>query len=84
MSAATGTVLAMRNPVLSLTFAAWAVVASLEGCASSATPTAAELRYERMRSWQKLCEDRGFTPGTADFDVCVKGYEREAVNWPIR
>lgn len=42
------------------------------------------MQQERVRSWQKLCEDRGFTRGTSDFDVCVMGYDREAVNPPIR
>jgi hypothetical protein len=69
---------------LVLTFAASAIVASLEGCASSAVPPEAQVQQERLRSWQKLCEDRGFTRGTTDFDVCVMGYDREAVNPPIR
>jgi hypothetical protein len=31
-----------------------------------------------------VCEGRGFTRGTSDFDVCVMGYDREAVNPPIK
>jgi hypothetical protein len=42
------------------------------------------VQQERLRSWQKLCEDRGFTRGTSDFDARVMGYDREAVNPPIR
>jgi hypothetical protein len=72
-----------RLPLL-IGFAMCANIASLQGCASSATPSAAELQQERLRSWQKLCDDRGFTRGTKDFDVCVMGYDREAVNPPIR
>jgi len=69
---------------LVLAIAASAIVASLEGCASSVTPTEAQVQQERVRSWQTLCESRGFTRGTSDFDVCVMGYDREAVNPPIR
>jgi hypothetical protein len=72
----------MRRLVLLLTIAA--IVGSLDGCASSAMPSEAQVQQERLRSWQKLCEDRGFTRGTTDFDVCVMGYDREAVNPPIR
>ena len=72
----------MRRLVLAL--AASAIVASLDGCASSAVQTESQVQQERIRSWQKLCEDRGFTRGTSDFDVCVMGYDREAVNPPIR
>jgi hypothetical protein len=67
-----------------LLLAVAAAGASLTGCASSAMPTEAQVQQERVRSWQKLCEDRGFTRGTSDFDVCVMGYDREAVNPPIR
>jgi len=69
---------------LVLALAASAIVATLEGCASSAAPPETQVQQERLRSWQKLCEDRGFTRGTTDFDVCVMGYDREAVNPPIR
>jgi len=72
----------MRRLILAL--AASAIVASLGGCASSAVQSEGQVQQERIRSWQKLCEDRGFTRGTSDFDVCVMGYDREAVNPPIR
>ena len=68
--------------VLLLTVAV--IAATLTGCASSAMPSEAQVQQDRVRSWQKLCEDRGFTRGTSDFDVCVMGYDREAVNPPIR
>lgn len=60
----------------------FAIAALVAGCAASATPSAAVVQQERVRSWQKLCEDRGFTRGTGDFDVCVRGYDREAYNPP--
>lgn len=72
----------MRRLVLLLNFVA--IIASLNGCASSVMPSEAQVQQERLRSWQKLCEDRGFTRGTTDFDACVMGYDREAVNPPIR
>ena len=56
----------------------------LAGCASSADPSPATLRNERIASWQKLCEGRGFTRGTADFQDCVMGYDKEAWNPPIK
>lgn len=73
-----------RLSVPALACAVCAILFSLAGCASSAMPSEATLKEERIRSWQKLCEDRGFTRGTSDFDACVMGYDREAVNPPIR
>lgn len=64
--------------------AVYAVLSALAGCASSAMPTEATVQQERIRSWQKLCEDRGFSRGTSDFNACVMGYDREAANPPIR
>jgi hypothetical protein len=65
---------------------AWVLVpaCALAGCASSADPSQATLRSERIRSWEKLCDDRGFTRGTADFQDCVMGYDRAAANPPVR
>ena len=63
---------------------ALAVALAIGGCASSAYPSAATLRAERIASWQKLCEGRGFTRGTGDFEDCVMGYDREASNPPIK
>jgi len=64
--------------------AAATIAVVLTGCASSADPSAATLRNERIASWQKLCESRGFTRGTADFQDCVMGYDKEAANPPIK
>ena len=64
--------------------AAATIAIVLAGCASSADPSPATLRNERIASWQKLCEGRGFTRGTADFQDCVMGYDREASNPPIK
>jgi hypothetical protein len=72
----------MRRLITLATFAA--IIASLNSCASALVPTEAEVQQARLRSWQKLCEDRGFTRGTSDFDVCVMGYDRAPVNPPIR
>jgi hypothetical protein len=44
----------------------------------------ATLRNERIASWQKLCEGRGFTRGTPTFQDCVMGYDKEASNPPIK
>jgi len=64
--------------------AAATIAIVLAGCASSADPSPATLRNERIASWQKLCEGRGFTRGTDDFHDCVMGYDKEASNPPIR
>jgi len=64
--------------------AASVIALAVNGCASSADPSQATLRNERIASWQKLCEGRGFTRGTADFQDCVLGYDREASNPPIK
>ena len=64
--------------------AAAAMALLLAGCASSANPSPETLRNERIASWQKLCEGRGFTRGTSDFQDCVMGYDREATNPPIK
>ena len=60
------------------------VAAAVAACAGAGVTPEATVQQERLRSWQKLCEDRGFTRGTSDFDVCVMGYDRAAVNPPIR
>ncbi len=61
------------------------LVGVLVGCAaSSGDPSPATLRNERLESWQKLCESRGFVRNTRDFDDCVMGYDREARNPPIK
>jgi hypothetical protein len=65
-------------------FLAAAMACTLAGCASSADPSQATLRKERIESWQKLCEGRGFTRGTSDFHDCVMGYDQEAANPPIK
>jgi hypothetical protein len=44
----------------------------------------ATVQQERLRSWQKLCDERGFARGTSDFDACVMGYDRGAVDPPVR
>jgi invasion protein IalB len=64
--------------------AAILAVAALQACATSADPSAATLRRERVESWQKLCDSRGFTRGTSDFEVCVMGYEKAAANPPVK
>jgi len=64
--------------------AAATIAIVLAGCASSADPSPATLRNERIASWQKLCEGRGFTRGTYDFQDCVMGYDKEASNPPIK
>ena len=57
---------------------------ALAGCASSADPSQATLRMERIASWEKLCEARGFTRGTSDFRDCVMGYDKSAYDPPIK
>ena len=64
--------------------AAAAAALLLAGCASSADPSPATLRKERIASWEKLCDGRGFTRGTPDFQDCVMGYDKEAWNPPIK
>ncbi len=60
-----------------------ACLAALCGaCTSGPVTPAAVSREERIASWQKLCEGRGFVPGTSDFAVCVEGYDREALKPP--
>ena len=56
----------------------------LSGCASSADPSPAMLRRERVASWEKLCDARGFTRGTADFQDCLMSYDKEASDLPIK
>jgi hypothetical protein len=56
----------------------------LAGCASSADPSQATLRKERIESWEKLCDGRGFTRGTSDFRDCVMGYDKAAYDSPIK
>ena len=65
-------------------FLAAAVALAVAGCVSSADPSQATLRMERIESWQKLCEGRGFARGTSDFQDCVMGYDREAGSPPIK
>jgi len=72
----------MRPGAITATAGLLALV--LAGCASSADPSPATLRNERIASWQKLCEGRGFTRGTADFQDCVMGYDKEASNPPVK
>jgi hypothetical protein len=69
----------MTRPLL-----AAAVAFAVAGCASSADPSQSTLRKERIESWQKLCEGRGFVRGTSDFQDCVMGYDREAGSPPIK
>ncbi|MCC6195914.1 MAG: hypothetical protein IT518_15765 [Burkholderiales bacterium] len=61
-----------------------ALACAVAGCASPATPSPAQVRQERLRSWQQQCDERGFVRGTSDFDACLRGYEREAAGPPIR
>jgi len=70
-----------RHSRLAATLAAALALAS---CASSADPSQATLRKERIASWEKLCEARGFTRGTSDFTDCLMGYDKEAVAPPIK
>ncbi len=63
------------------TFAVLTTLA-LAACASSADPSPATLRAERIASWEKLCEGRGFTRGTSDFRDCVLGYDKRAYDPP--
>jgi hypothetical protein len=65
---------------------AWIVVlvSVLAACASSADPSQATLRSERLRSWETLCESRGFTRGTPDFRDCVMGYDAAAGGPPVK
>ena len=60
------------------------VALALAGCASSADPSPATLRKERIESWEKLCDSRGFTRGSSDFRDCVMGYDKEATAPPIK
>ena len=59
-----------------------AAATALAGCASSADPSPATLRKERVESWEKLCDSRGFRRGTSDFADCVMGYQKEADRQP--
>lgn len=62
--------------------AAVAIALSIAGCASSADPSPAALRQERVASWEKLCGERGFVHGTDDFRACVLGYDKSAYDPP--
>ena len=64
--------------------AALAAAVLVAGCASSANPSPATLRKERIESWEKLCDARGFTRGTSDFSDCVMGYDKSAYDPPIK
>ena len=58
---------------------------SLGACATSGgTASPATVQRERLESWAKLCEGRGFVRGTPDFNDCVMGYDKEATNPPVR
>lgn len=62
---------------------AWlAMTAVVAGCAQSPAQVAATERRERIESWQKLCDDRGFVRGTSDWAVCVEGYDKAAYGAP--
>jgi len=61
-----------------------AAALALAGCASSADPSQATLRKERIESWEKLCDARGFARGTSDFQDCVMGYDKAATNPPVK
>jgi len=64
---------------------ALALAASLCACAGSGDTTSpATVQRERLESWAKLCEGRGFVRGTSDFNDCVMGYDKEATNPPVR
>ncbi len=63
-------------------YALLAVVAFIAGCAQSPSQVAATERRERIESWQKLCDDRGFVRGTSDWAVCVEGYDKAAYDAP--
>ena len=69
---------------MSTSWIACAAALAVAACASSADPSQATLRKERIESWEKLCDGRGFTRGTPDFSDCVMGYDREATNPPIK
>jgi len=57
----------------------------LGACATSGgTASPATVQRERLESWAKLCEGRGFVRGTPDFNDCVMGYDKEATNPPVR
>jgi len=72
----------MKARIVSLTVA---LAASLCACATSGdTASPATVQRERLESWAKLCEGRGFARGTSDFNDCVMGYDREATNPPVR
>ena len=61
-----------------------AVALVLAGCASYADPSQATLRRERIESWQKLCDARGFTRGTSAVTDCLMGYDKEAADPPLK
>lgn len=65
-----------------MNLASVAIACAVAGCASSAGPTPAVLRQERIASWEKLCQERGFTRGTSDFRDCVLGYDKSAYDPP--
>ena len=65
-------------------FLAAALAFALAGCASSADPSQATLRKERIESWQKLCDGRGFVRGTSAYQDCVMGYDKEAADPPVK
>lgn len=62
--------------------ACFALTAALAGCAQSPAQVATTERRERIESWQKLCDDRGFVRGTSDWAVCVEGYDKAAYDAP--
>lgn len=63
-------------------FAAVAIACAVAGCASPAGPSPAALRHDRVASWEKLCQERGFVRGTDDFRACVLGYDKSAYDPP--
>lgn len=64
---------------------AWVALGAMvvaTGCAQSPAQVAAAERRERIESWQKLCDDRGFVRGTSDWTACVEGYDKAAYDAP--
>ena len=59
-----------------------ALVLLTAACAQSPAQVATTERRERIESWQKLCDDRGFARGTSDYAACVEGYDKAAYNPP--
>ncbi|MFO1304554.1 MAG: hypothetical protein U1F54_12530 [Burkholderiales bacterium] len=71
-----------RHDIAMIRMPAIVAALALAACASPVDPSPATVQKERVASWEKLCENRGFVRGTSDFRDCVLGYDKQAYDPP--